>query len=316
MAARRDPAVAGALPCYHPSKIDVERRGLAVRRADTVTVPCGSCLGCRTDQARDWAVRLVHESEYPRRQPCGLSRASWFATLTYAPENVPEFGSLDPEHSWGFVARLRKHFPPRTLSYYLCGEYGERSDRPHYHAVFFGPQFKARELLTERNGAPVWIADAVQEAWDLGITEITPVTPAACLYVAGYVRKKVRWKDDPGYYERVDPETGELVELRQEFSRMSRRPAIGRRWIERYWRDVYPRDFTLLEGRPMKPPRYYDKYMDLDDDKGGSSERRQMMDEVRMQRWEDAELIGDEKLIMKEKVHRARVGLFNPRGKV
>jgi hypothetical protein len=142
----------------------------------------------------------------------------------------------------------------------------------------------------------------------MGITELTPLTAEAALYVAGYVRKKVRQKDAPEWYTRVDKRTGELTELVPEFGRMSRNPAIGRRWIEEYWQDVYPSDFVLLQGKPRKPPRYYDKWME--------DNQPELMEEVRHQRWQDAEQIGDEKLIMKEKVHRARVRLFSGRNKV
>jgi len=260
------------------------------------------------DQAGQWAVRIMHEAEYPRVQPNGSPRASWFATLTYAPENLPHNGSLDSEHPRRFLARLRKRFPPKTLTYYLCGEYGEETKRPHYHACFFGPRFSARDLHTRRHDSPVWIAEDLQSAWKLGMTELTPLTYEAALYVAGYVRKKVRHKDDPEYYDRVNPLTGEIVQIEQEFSRMSRSPALGRRWIERFWRDVYPRDFVVIDGRERKPPRYYDKWME--------AYQPLVMEEVRHQRYLDAVQIGDEKLIMKEKVHRARVGLFNSRSGV
>lgn len=131
----------------------------------------------------------------------------------------------------------------------------------------------------------------------------------AASYVAGYVRKKaVLDGPDPYRYTRVNPLTGEIVEIHEEFARMSRRPALGRQWLERYWEDVYPRDFVVMDGSPMKPPRYYDRWME--------ENRPQIMEEVRYQRWQDAETISDPKLIMKEKVHRSRVDLFNNRGKV
>lgn len=306
------------MACYHPSKVGVLRRSLseASRRSDTVTVPCGSCLGCRMDQARGWSVRIMHESEYPRMQPVGdLLRASWFATLTYSDENLPGYrpysevppGSLDPKDPRLFLARLRKSFPPRSLSYYLCGEYGEDSDRPHYHAVLFGPEFLDRELHTRRHGAPVWIAQAVQDAWGMGITEVTPLTIEGARYTAGYVRKKVRRKDARARlaYERVVPETGEVVNLVPEFSRMSRNPAIGKRWIERYWRDVYPRDVVVVDGQEVRPPRYYDKWMD--------QHYPAIMDEVRAKRAEEVVQIDDEQLLVSEKVHQARMSLFSPR---
>lgn len=131
---------------------------------------------------------------------------------------------------------------------------------------------------------------------------------AAAAYVAGYVTKKVRHQHSANDHVRVDPETGELVDLVPEFARMSRRPAIGRKWIEKYWPEVYPNDYVVVNGQKMKPPRYYDRYMD--------QEHPEVMEEVRHQRWLDGENIDDPKLIMKEKVHRARVALFSRRDAV
>lgn len=297
------------MPCYHPSKVDVERKLLAgsSRRRDAVTVPCGSCLGCRTDQQRSWAIRLEHESYcHPN---------AWFITLTYSPENVPGFqdgddrvhGTLDPNDCRLFLRRLRRRFR-RPLTFYLCGEYGSETQRPHYHALLFGAEFLDRTRFTTRGGNAVWQSDTLDAAWQNGIAELTGFDYKAAMYVAGYVRKKVRQRDEPEFYERVVPETGELVQLHPEFARMSRRPAIGRRFMERYWQDVYPRDYVVVNGYEMKPPRYYDKWMD--------DNQPEVMEEVRFQRFKDAVEIGDEKLIMKEKVHRARIGLFDKRDKI
>jgi len=235
-------------------------------------------------------------------------RNSWFLTLTYDDGNLPENATLSPDDLQGFHKTLRKIFPPRSLSYYSCGEYGETTARPHYHSVLSGPAFLDRDYLTHRSGAPVFLSETISRAWPHGLHELTAVTYPAAAYVAGYVRKKVRQRDDPDHYTRVDPETGELVQLQMEFARMSLRPAIGRLWIEQYWQDVYPRDFVVMDGIPMKPPRYYDKYME--------DHHPEVFEEVRHQRWLDAENIGDDKLIMKEKIHRARVGLFNPRNQI
>jgi len=286
--------------CYHPSKVTIGRKSLArVGRHvfDRVVVPCGHCLGCRTDQARGWAVRMVHEGV--------VSSPAWMVTLTYSPEKVPENGSLFPRDFTLFVKRLRRMFEGERISYYVAGEYGDRTARPHYHAVLYGARFLDRDVHTYRHGAPVYRSESLEGAWRLGLCEFTGLTYGAARYVASYVRKKVRQRDDPDAYVRVDPRTGELVEIEREFGRMSRRPAIGRRWIERFWPDVYPRDFVVMEGQEMKPPRYYDKWME--------AHHPRVMMAVKEQRLEDIVEIGDEKLIMKEKVHRARVALFQGR---
>lgn len=268
-------------------------------RLDTVTVPCGSCLGCRTDQARQWAIRISHEAITAQR--------AWFVTLTYSPENVPEHGSLDPRDPTLFLKRLRRRIG-RRVSYYLCGEYGDRTQRPHYHAVLCGPAFLDRDLLTRRGGHPVWTSSTLDRAWGLGLTELTTFSWEAASYVAGYVTKKARVEPDPYQYTRVDPGTGELVELVPEFGRMSTRPALGRTFLERYWTDVYPRDYVVMNGVPMKPPRYYDRWME--------DHHPEVMEEVRYQRFLDAERLDDPKLIAKEKIHRAKNRLYTSRGAI
>lgn len=143
----------------------------------------------------------------------------------------------------------------------------------------------------------------------------------AASYVAGYVRKKVNKREEP--YTRVDSATGELVLLEREFSRSSRMPALGRPWVERYWRDVYPRDYVVMDGARMKPPRYYDKWMDAEHDPDSPAvttrcadcrEHQEVMMQVREKRYE--EIVDYEDLPAREANHRARVALLNPRSKV
>jgi len=225
-------------------------------------------------------------------------------TLTYAPEKVPEYGSLEPRDPTLFLKRARADWGSR-LSYYLCGEYGERTFRPHYHVVLYGVPFMDRDIIDVRHDAPVFRSDQLESWWKLGLCEFTGLTYGAARYVAAYVRKKVRQRDVPEHYTRVDPSTGELVQLRREYGVMSRRPAIGRAWIERNWRDVYPRDFVVMDGKELRPPRYYDKWMD-------ENHPRVMM-EVREKRYEELVELSAKQLESKEKVHEAKVDLFQGR---
>jgi hypothetical protein len=271
-------------------------------RRDQVKVPCGTCIGCRADQGRQWAIRIMHESV--TRPP------AWFITLTYddqhLPGNLPDDervrGSLDPTDLQLFIKRLRKRSAVR-LGYYAVGEYGDKSDRPHYHLALFGMRFLDKDKIGERRGYPVLVSRTLEELWKGGNSEITTLGWKSASYIAGYVHKKAREKSDPVKHLRVDPDTGEVFQVEKEFARMSRRPALGRKWLEKYWRDVYPRDFVVMDGSPLKPPRYYDRAME--------DINPEIMEEVRYQRWKDAEEIGDEKLIMMEKVHRAKLKLFN-----
>lgn len=293
------------MTCYHPSSVIIGRKSLArvgFHVQERVTVPCGHCLGCRTDQARGWAVRLVHEGM--------TSATAWFVTLTYRPEELPQWGSLFPRDFTLFTKKLRRSENDfgRRFSYYVAGEYGDDTARPHYHAALFGPEFLDKEQILERNGAPVFTSETLQTTWGHGLCEMTGLTYAAARYCASYVRKKVRRQDHPDHYVRVDPASGELVEIEREYGRMSRNPALGRRWIEQFWEDAYPRDFVVMDGRPLKPPRYYDKWME--------NFQPAVMLAVKEQRLKDIVEIGDEKLIMKEKIHRAKVNLFQGRAAI
>lgn len=127
----------------------------------------------------------------------------------------------------------------------------------------------------------------------------------AAQYVSGYVQKKVLVKVNPDQYRRVDPETGLLVEVSREFARMSLKPALGRRWIEKYWTDVYPRDRVVVEGREWPVPRYYDKWMD--------AHQPAVMAAVRDKRWEELQELEPVKLAAREKIHRGRLSLFGRR---
>ena len=291
------------MACYHPITIGVPKDSIRAGGPKIwveQTVPCGGCLGCRADQARDWAIRIIHETR--------VHKSSWFLTLTYSDERIPLHGTLNPPDLRAFFKAVRREYPPRTISYFACGEYGETTQRPHYHAVLFGADFLDKYLHRDHPTKPVWRAPSLESYWPHGHSEFSTVTPGSASYVAGYVRKKVSAKVNPDHYTRVDDTTGELVELHQEFSRMSNRPAIGKRWIEKHWRDVYPRDFFVLDGKEFKPPRYYDKWMD--------QHHPELMFEVRMERDQNARYLAVEKLQAKEKIHAARVDLHQRRNAV
>ena len=92
-------------------------------------VPCGRCLGCRAAKSKEWAQRLLNEQAYWRTES--------FITLTYDDKNLPEGGKLVKSDLQLFFKRLRKNID-WPIKYYACGEYGDVTFRPHYHAIVFG----------------------------------------------------------------------------------------------------------------------------------------------------------------------------------
>lgn len=247
------------MPCYSPKPAAVL---LANKKQAPDPMPqtlsCGKCIGCRKRQKREWSTRLYHESQ--------LHSSSCFITLTYGPDHIPPGNTLVKDHTTKFLKRLRKRITAtwpddkpkhHAFRYYLVGEYGDSSRRPHYHAVLFGYAFPDRKLWMQRDGdRPVFRSELLEDTWRYGYSEIEPVTPGAMAYVAGYVTKKLQKPD----HEKYDPTTG--LELQPEYAVMSRRPGIGHGWLQKYWTDVYPSDFVIVDGNKSKPPLYYDRWLE------------------------------------------------------
>lgn len=134
---------------------------------------------------------------------------SSFWTLTYDEKNCPHDSSLCPEHTRNWLKRLRRSLENqgRQIRYFLVGEYGDTTQRPHYHAALFG--------ISEQE------TDLVGSVWPYGFVYPGTLTPESAGYVAGYVTKKMTQKTDPRLGGRYP-----------EFARMSLKPGIGALSVE------------------------------------------------------------------------------------
>ena len=226
---------------------------------DPLKLPCGQCIGCRLERSRQWAVRCVHEAS--------LYERNCFITLTFAPEHLPKSGSLDKRDFQLFMKRLRKKHGP-GVRYFHCGEYGEKNFRPHYHACLFNFDFSDRELWTVRGPSDeqvrLYTSKDLSELWPFGFSTIGDVTFESAAYVARYITKKITGEAAASHYERADAVTGEVFSVLPEYTTMSRRPGIGRGWLDKYTTDVYPHDRVILRGQEFRPPKYYDAIFQVD----------------------------------------------------
>jgi len=182
---------------------------------------------------------------------------SSFITLTYDEKHLPRWGSLKYDDLQKFWKRLRKDLGP--LRYYAVGEYGDRSNRPHYHACVFGHAFLEGRKLLRKTPSMLWTSPQLEKAWGLGMVSVGALTYESARYTASYVTKKLRSHQK---YVRVDEETGELLELVQPRSFASRDPAIGGTWLEAYGNQVHGPDRVIINGRPQKPPKSYDRWLE------------------------------------------------------
>ena len=179
---------------------------------DVINLPCGQCIGCRLERSRQWATRCVHEAS--------LHERNCFLTLTYDDEHIrwsPFTGeqTLYKRDLQLFMKRLRKYVEPIKVRFFACGEYGDSSNRPHYHVILFGYDFPDKRLYKlGNNGYPYYISDLLNKLWTHGYCMLAAVSFDSCAYVARYVTKKLTGEAGKSKYEGIQPE----------FVNMSRRP--------------------------------------------------------------------------------------------
>lgn len=243
------------MPCFHPlpawrTRPNVDGKSSVVFTYNprqcwsdrpTLSIPCGQCIGCRLERSRQWAIRAVHESQ--------LHDQNCFITLTYSDDHLPPGATLVKRDVQLFLKRLRKARGSfRTL---YCGEYGETTQRPHYHALLFGLDFNDKQPL-KRTGSDEMIYSSAQldKVWGLGHCSVGALTFESAAYVARYVVKKITGDAAEAHY------AGRLPE----FMQPSLKPGIGSQWLEKFRSDVYPSDqLVVRDGIVCSPPRYYDK---------------------------------------------------------
>ncbi len=227
-----------------------------------LSIPCGQCQGCRKEYARQWSVRMQHEAATTHEIIRGNQiYNSSFITLTYDEANLPADESLDLSHWQLFAQRLRNALGP--FRYFMCGEYGEATQRPHYHAIIFGHDFYADRRFHKRtpNGDILYTSKTLESLWPYGFCPVGDVSPAACSYVAHYVMKKANGPLALEKYARLDLD-GTPYQVAPEFHTMSQKPGLGHEWIHRYMADVYPSDEIITKGHKAKPPKYYDAQLE------------------------------------------------------
>ncbi|WNK15038.1 MAG: replication initiator protein [Microvirus sp.] len=214
-------------------------------------IPCGQCIGCRTDKKLEWALRLHHESR---------SHAdSIFVTLTYAQPHLPRGGTLVVSHGQCFMRRLRRLIHPHKVRFFLVGEYGDQNQRPHYHVILFGYWPADAKLEGERETGKFYSSVLLSDAWgQKGFVEFSPASPATMKYVSHYAVKRITGDMAKEHYTRLTI-SGEFVQVIPEFARMSTRPGIGHQFMRDYQEDIRNGDFCLMDGKKRPVPKYYDR---------------------------------------------------------
>lgn len=210
-----------------------------------IKIPCGQCIGCRLEKSRQWAVRCHHEAS--------LYDDNCFLTLTYNDDQLPLNGSLNLPDFQRFMKRFRQEISPIKIRFYHCGEYGEQTRRPHYHALIFNYDFPDKKYYKNSNGHRLYTSELLEEYWTHGHCQIGSVTFESAAYCARYIMKKITGDQAIEHYGDLTPE----------YTTMSRRPGLGSPWLKKFHTDVYPDDFLVINGVKQKPPKFYDSQFEI-----------------------------------------------------
>ena len=198
-------------------------------------------------------VRGVHEAKSHAENA--------YCTFTYDDEHLPYDRSLRPKDMQLFWKRLRKRLgDEKKIKYMMCGEYGDESWRPHYHACVFGYCPSDLRFWCDSKGHNLYRSPFLEKVWGNGMVFVGDVTFQSAAYVGGYILKKVNGAMADEHYKRFDIDTGEIFWLRPEYICLSN--GIGRSWFERFHTDWYVDGTCVVDGVKQKTPRYYDQKME------------------------------------------------------
>lgn len=206
-----------------------------------IQLACSKCMGCKLAKSREWAIRCTHEAQ--------MHEENTFVTLTYDEKNLPvENGipTLRPRDFVLFMKKLRKKRDTK-ISFFHVGEYGKLG-RPHHHALLFGCGFNDSTIWRRSGDFNIYRSKELEKLWDKGNSEIGTVTYQSAGYIARYTLK----------------EEQQVEGRKAEYLTMSRRPGIGKHWLNKYMTDVYPSDEIItIQGQKLRPPRYYDQQLEI-----------------------------------------------------
>lgn len=236
------------MPCLYPRTVGFKSDGKtlawspkqASKEFAPLQLPCSKCIECRLEYARQWAVRCTHEAQ--------MHEKNSFITLTYDDQHLKSDRLIYADFQ-KFMKKLRK-LQNDPMGVFVTGEYGDLTKRPHWHAIIFNwyPNDAIPSHKTPR-GDQVYTSETLQKTWGHGFAELGSVTFESAGYCARYAVKKLsHGRDSDHSYHPV--------------SRKSSKHAIGKRWLEKFWPDIFNNGTTVIRNDVTTGvPRYYTKWL-------------------------------------------------------
>ncbi len=198
-----------------------------------VVIPCRKCFECVQSYSTNWAVRCCLEAK--------LHEKNSFITLTYDEQHKED---LNKKTLQKFIKRLRKHFGAKSCRYFACGEYGEKTHRPHYHLILFGVDFSDDRyfLKYDKRGNPIYCSDTLSKLWKLGFHAIGDISFDSAKYCAKYMQKF------------------NFVDGKKAFTLQSRKPAIGYNYAVQNVESLCRSGKVYIDGKEYAMPWQFKRW--------------------------------------------------------
>lgn len=235
--------------CTNPITIYVKKEtGL-----EEVTVKCGKCPTCQRERAQQWAIKLINEAKY-HKKACFITLTFDNKILLNKNSKAYKYGAnpsfvfhIDnsKEYFKKFIKRLRKKYNDKSITFFHVGEYGEKTHRPHHHAIIYGINFDEdrKEMQKSKSGKVQYFSKTLNELWACGRISIQDLNPSNTMYICQYSLKKFK--------------NNELNKRYKTIMSFSNRSKINIKWARRNYTEIAKGYLEDSDGKKYKIPKSY-----------------------------------------------------------
>lgn len=226
-------------------------------------VPCGKCVNCFQNRRASWTIRMLEELKD--------ARTSKFVTITYNDNTIPLievdgkiYKTLDKEAIRAYLKRLKikvdrwydsrgddslEKALRRPVKYFLVGEYGPKTFRPHYHVIFYNLPKNFNKWLLD-----AWYVKSGDNKIAAGFVHVGEVTQASIHYTTKYILDGLL---TTGNFSSLKNSKGEWI-VEKPFNLISN--GIGADYVKKmanYHNRTENSFYTFQGGKRKALPRYY-----------------------------------------------------------
>jgi len=187
-----------------------------------VQLKCGKCKECLIEKTIEIKNRLLEELK--------INPDAYFLTLTYDEKHKKDLNKRDIQL---FIKRYRKI---QKLRYFYVGELGEKTKRPHYHAIIFTklPKDLKESNTTTKNGYKQYESEEISKLWGNGLIKICKMEKGLIGYIVKYMLKNTNSKEFICGWSRVPPIGINPETIKKDIEKRKRTRALKDYYRRRY----------------------------------------------------------------------------------